>query len=48
MINPKMKLLPALIMLALSGTAGATTYTDNFQGASASLSWVLGTPASWH
>lgn len=46
MINPKMKVLPALIMLAFSGAANAATYTDNFQGASANLSWVLGTPAS--
>lgn len=46
MITPKMKLLPVLIMLAFSGAASATTYTDNFQGASANLSWVLGTPAS--
>lgn len=46
MITPKMKLLPVLIMLAFSGAASATTYTDNFQGASATQTWVVGTPAS--
>jgi len=46
MNHPKMKLLAALIVLAFSSTAGAVTYTDNFQGTSANLSWVRGTPAS--
>lgn len=46
MITPEMKLLPLLIMLAFPGAASATTYTDNFQGASANLKWVVGTPAS--
>lgn len=46
MTYPRMKLLSALIVLAFSGPVGAATYTDNFQGASANLSWALGTPAS--
>src|SRR3569833_377686 len=46
MNHPKMKLLAALIVLAFSGTAGAATNTDNFQGASANLNRVVGTPAS--
>ena len=44
MNNPELKLLLALIALAFCGPAGATTYTDNFQGTTTSLNWWVPTP----